>query len=45
MSETLRTSWDAVWDKPALEFLNLICYRRDKAAREKAALEQWKLKH
>lgn len=29
----------------ALEFLNIICYVRDKEERDKQALEAWKRKH
>jgi hypothetical protein len=29
----------------AIEFLNIICYRRDKAAREREELERWKRSH
>lgn len=32
-------------DKPVLEFLNVLCYRADKAAREKEAVEKWKRTH
>ena len=44
-SETMRCSWDAVWDKPAVEFLNVLAYRKDKDAAEKEALERWKRTH
>ena len=42
VSETCRCSWDEVWKMSALEFLNILAYRRDKAEKEKAELEQWK---
>ncbi len=29
----------------ALEFLNIISYRKDKAAREKEELEKWRKSH
>jgi len=29
----------------ALEFLNILSYRKDKAAREKAEIEKWKKTH
>ena len=45
MAETLRCSWDAVWEKPALEFLNTLAYRKDKTEWEKEALERWKKTH
>ena len=44
-SETLRCSWDDVWGKPALEFLNILAYRRDRDAKEKDAVERWKRTH
>lgn len=45
MSETLRCPWDSVWKMAAIEFLNILSYRRDKAEREKADIEKWKLTH
>lgn len=45
VSETLRCEWDKVWNLPALEFLNLLAYRRDKQAEEKAKIEKWKKNH
>lgn len=44
-SETLRCSWDEVWAKPAVEFLNILAYRRDKDAREREAVEKWRRTH
>lgn len=38
----MRISWDDVFTMPALEFLNMICYRRDKAEEERRQIEQWK---
>ena len=29
----------------AVEFLNLLCYRRDKAERDRRGLEEWKRRH
>lgn len=45
MSETLRCPWDDVWTMGAMEFLNVLSYRRDKLAKEKADIEQWKRTH
>lgn len=45
MSETLRCPWDDVWRLPAIEFLNLLAYRKDKGEKEKADIEQWKKTH
>lgn len=41
----MRTSWDAIFDKPAVEFLNVLAYRRDRDAAEKEAMRRWKLTH
>ena len=29
----------------AVEFLNLLCYRRDKAEHDRRMLEEWKRRH
>lgn len=41
----MRTEWDKVWQMPVTEFLNILGYRRDKQAREKAEIERWKQTH
>ena len=38
----MRCSWDAIWSKPALEFLNVLAYRQDKDEAAKRAIEQWR---
>lgn len=45
VSEVCRCSWDDVWKMSAIEFLNLICYRNDKIAKDKEELEKWKREH
>lgn len=45
VSETYRASWDVVYKLPVIEFLNILCYRKDKIAKEKADLEKWKKTH
>ena len=45
VSETLRVSWDTVLEKPAIEFLNVLSYRRDKAAFEADKIKQWQKTH
>ena len=45
VSETCRCSWDEVWQMSALEFLNILAYRKDKMEKEKAELEQWRQRH
>lgn len=41
----MRCSWDEVAAKPCMEFLNILCYVKDKRAREKEELERWKKTH
>ena len=45
VSETCRCSWDEVWNMTALEFLNILAYRADKADKEKADIEKWKMRN
>lgn len=45
VSETCRISWDDVTRMTAMEFLNILSYRKDKSASEKAELERWKNTH
>lgn len=42
MAETIRCEWDKVFKMPAIEFLNLIAYRKDKAEHERQQIERWK---
>lgn len=43
VSETCRCSWDDVWQMSALEFLNILSYRKDKKEKDKQDLERWKM--
>lgn len=45
MSETMRCEWDKVWKMSAIEFLNVIAYRKDKADEERRQIEKWKKKN
>ena len=45
VSNTCRCSWDDVFRKSAVEFLNIVCYSRDKAEEEKRNIERWKRRH
>lgn len=45
VAETLRCSWDAVWEMSVTEFLNILCYRRDKLEHEKQEQEKWIRSH
>ena len=45
VAKTMGVSWDVVFGKPATEFLNVICYAKDKADYEKEQLEQWRKTH
>ena len=44
-SETCRCSWDEVMRWTAIEFLNILSYRKDKIAKEKQDIEEWKRTH
>ena len=44
-SETYRCSWDDVMRWTAIEFLNILSYRKDKIAKEKKDIEDWKRTH
>lgn len=41
----MRVSWDEVLKGTVVEFLNVICYAKDKAAREKEEIDKWKMRH
>lgn len=45
VSETYRCSWDDVYQMPVLQFLNILAYRKDKIAHEKAEIDRWKRTH
>jgi hypothetical protein len=38
-------SWTEVWQMDVVEFLNILCYRIDKAENRKQELERWKRTH
>lgn len=44
-AETMRCEWDKVWMMPAVEFLNVLAYRKDKDARERDAIKQFERTH
>ena len=44
-SETCRCSWEEVMRWSAIEFLNILSYRKDKIAKEKEDIERWKRTH
>lgn len=41
----MRCPWREVFDMPAVEFLNVISYRIDRNAHEKAEIERFKRTH
>ena len=41
----MRCSWDDVTRGTALEFLNVICYAKDKAAHREAEIKKFKAKN
>lgn len=45
VADTIHKSWDDVFTMNIIEFLNIICYIRDKAEKEKADIEKWKRTH
>lgn len=38
----MRTDWDMVYKMPAMEFLNVVSYIKDKTEEEKREIEKWK---
>ncbi len=44
-SETCRCPWEEVMRWTAIEFLNILSYRKDKIAKEKKDIEDWKRTH
>ena len=38
----MRIDWDRVYGMPVIEFLNVICYIKDKTEDDKRELEKWK---
>lgn len=45
VSETIRESWKVVFDMGVMEFLNILCYSKDKAAFEKKQIDDYVKKH
>lgn len=41
----MRCEWDKVWKMTALEFLNVLAYRKDRDAREREAIKQFERTH
>jgi hypothetical protein len=42
VSKTMGVSWDAVFEKNVVEFLNVLSYSRDKAELEKQQMKEFK---
>lgn len=45
VSEVQRVSWSEVTKMNVYEFLNTLCYARDKAENEKRRIESWRRMH
>ena len=45
VSETLRISWDDVFNKPLLEFLNVLCYIKDRRTLDEWQQKEWMKKN
>lgn len=41
----MRCEWDKVWKMKAMEFLNVLAYRKDRDAREAEAIRQFERMH
>lgn len=41
----MRCEWDKVWSMAAVEFLNVLAYRRDRDAEEREAIRRWEQTH
>lgn len=41
----MRISWNEVYGMPAMEFLNVASYIKDKTEDEKRAIEKWKMRN
>lgn len=41
----MRCEWDKIWTMSALEFLNVLAYRKDRDAAEAEAIRQFELTH
>ena len=44
VSERMRMDWDSVYDKPVVEFLNILSYVRDRNELERQQMEEFKNK-
>ena len=44
VSKTIKTDWDTVFGKNIVEFLNLLCYTRDKAEMERLQMKEFQNK-
>ena len=42
VSETCRCSWEEVWQKPVMEFFNILAYHNDKVQHDREQRKQWK---
>lgn len=45
VSEAMKINWHEVYELNIYEYLNVLCYLRDKAEDEKRRLEQFKIRH
>lgn len=41
----MRCEWDKVWVMPAIEFLNVLSYRKDRDARDAEAIRKFEKTH
>lgn len=45
VSEATHETWDKVWQMNVVEFLNIICYLKDKAEYKNKEIDKWRRSH
>lgn len=45
IADTTHETWDNVWQMNIVEFLNILCYIKDKNEKRKREVEQWRKTH
>lgn len=45
VAKTVNESWKAVFEMNVFEFLNILCYARDKAEFERQQIQKWAKKN
>lgn len=45
VSETIRESWGVVFDMNVVEFINIVCYSKDKLEYKNRKIKEWAKKN